>query len=72
MERVNYYKLGRRYARRPFEDPFYENLPTMNFDEMAAFNRGYDDALNGPSIGAKLFVAALGIIIVLAIIGFVK
>lgn len=65
-------KLGKRYAKLPFEDPLYENIPPMTYDERLAFNRGYQKGLDGPSLPAKLFVAGLAIVVILAIVGFVK
>jgi hypothetical protein len=69
---VNYYRLGKQYASRPFDDPLWEDIPAMDYQQRIEFNRGYDDGLNSPSLAAKLFVATLCIIVVLAIIGFVK
>lgn len=47
---INYYRLGKQYALRPFDV----------------------ESMNSPSIAAKLFVAFLAIIVILAIIGFVQ
>lgn len=68
----NFYKLGKQYASRPFDDPLFEDIPPMNWEERQAFNRGYDDALNSPNIGPKMFVFALVAIVVMAIVSFVK
>lgn len=69
---INYYRLGKQYALRPFDVEFLEEIPAMSYEERQEFNRGYDDAMNSPSIAAKLFVAFLAIIVILAIIGFVQ
>lgn len=71
-ENINYYKLGKRYARRPFEDPLYESLPTMDFEQMAAFNKGYEDGEKRPSIGAAFFVLFLATVVVCGIVVFIK
>jgi hypothetical protein len=66
----NYYKLGLQVGRKKRRGEYWLcDIPLMTLEQTAEFNLGFDRGESEPSLTAKLFVAALGIIVVLAIIG---
>lgn len=65
---INYYRLGKKYARCTFDDPMWESLPCMDEPQRIEFNRGYDDALSGPTLEGVLFVLFLISVVVLAMV----
>lgn len=70
---TNHYKLGLEVGRKKRRGEYWlSDIPVMSLEETVEFNRGFDRGESEPSIGAKLFVSALAIIVILAIVSFVK
>ena len=70
---VDYYKLGVKVGRKKRRGEYWLcDIPLMTLEQTAEFNLGFDRGESEPKLTAKLFVAFLGIIAVLAIIGFVR